>query len=168
MILYLLILIAAILVVEFLLRIHTDKKIISYDLRYYPYYRRPRNRRGKDVYNVERLGKKQAPFMTTYSEGIRGDITKEKRKIILAAGCSFTEGAGLTDPETFPGQLQKLVDSKKYGVINAGMGGYGLFQIEKLVEDLLKYNPAIVVVQLLDFNTLHEPENSQRAALGST
>ncbi len=172
MALYLLIIIIVLVVVEFLLRIYAaSQKIISYDLHYYPYYRRPKNKRGKDSYNVERIGKKQTPFMTTYSQGIRGDIANEKRKIILAAGCSFTEGAGLTDAETFPGHLQKLVDAKQQVVINAGMGGYGFFQIEKMVEDLLKYNPAIVVVQLLDFKRVplsqHQLQRGKKSLLFS-
>ena len=154
-----------IIFVELVLRIYPNSQgIISYDLSKYPYYRRPKNKRGKDIYNVERLGQQQTPSMTTYNEGIRGDITKEKRKIILAAGCSFTEGAGLTDIDTFPGHLQKLVNSKQYGVINAGMGGYGIFQIEKMVESLLKYNPAIVIVQLLDFKRV--PLNPQKLHRG--
>ncbi|HLD80262.1 MAG TPA: hypothetical protein VJA18_06915 [Candidatus Nanoarchaeia archaeon] len=147
--------VASLLGLELLLRSwHYRKKIIAYDLQHYPYYRRPRNSYGKDIYYVSRLGKKNTAPIRISSEGIRNDIAGEKRKLILALGCSVTEGASLTEEKTYPGILQKFVDEKEYAVINAGIGGYGIFQIEALLHDLIRYQPKAVMIQLIDFKRI--------------
>lgn len=149
---------------------------MPFDVTDYPYYRRPKNYLGKEAYNVERRGSKATPLMRTYSEGIRGDIANIKsnksnnnknnnknKDLILAVGCSLTEGAGLINPETFPGHLQTLLGDK-YDVINAGIGGYGVFQIERMVKKLLRYKPKTVLVQLMDFRRV--PLNPKKIAEG--
>ena len=147
--------------IELLLRSwHHRSQVIAYDLHHYPYYRRPKNSRGKDIYYASRLGKKNTTAINIFSEGIRSDIAKENRKIILALGCSVTEGASLPEEKTYPGLLQKFVDEKEYAVVNAGMGGYGIFQIEAMLRDLIHYKPAAVIVQFIDFKRI--PLNQEK------
>lgn len=51
--------------------------------------------------------------------------TTETRPKIIAFGDSLTAGLGLTAEETYPAQLQKLLDAKayRYEVVNAGVSG---------------------------------------------
>ena len=137
------------LVVEGVLRLK-ERGTLHFDVEKYPFYRRMKNARGRDPYFVEREGRENTAIMRTYSEGIRSNIAAEKRPIILTLGCSFAEGAAMTDEETFSGYLERFLGNK-YGVVNAGIGGYGPFQISRMLADLSRYNPKIAVVQLLDF-----------------
>ncbi len=177
--------ISIIVIVELLLRLHYSAKQISpLDVTHFPFYTKPKNKKGRDPYFVERIGKEKTPLIRSYSEGIRGDIAKtaqERTKIILALGCSVTEGAAFNDAETYPGQLQKMLQenlqqknikdvknkkkvNQEYVVINAGMGGYGPFQIENMYQRLTKYKPKIALVQLLDFK--RTPTNPQKVRAG--
>ena len=85
-----------------------------------------------------------APFQVD-KEGIRrnrkDDHTGFSRKIV-ALGDSFTFGMGVADSETWPAKLEanlNLGDTEPYAVTNAGIIGYGAFQINDLVmeENLL-------------------------------
>lgn len=67
----------------------------------------------------------------TNAQGLRGSAEYPKRKPpatyrIIALGDSFTMGYGVDDADTYPAQLQSLVDGSE--VVNMGMGGYGLGQ----------------------------------------
>lgn len=58
----------------------------------------------------------------TYNElGFRGDSIKKEGFKIMSLGCSFTEGVGVNDDETWPAQFTKLIPN---GVdMNFGAGG---------------------------------------------
>ena len=58
----------------------------------------------------------------TYNElGFRGDSVKKKGFKIMSIGCSFTEGVGVNDTETWPRQFTNLIPN---GVnMNFGTGG---------------------------------------------
>jgi hypothetical protein len=58
----------------------------------------------------------------TYNElGFRGDSIKKEGFKIMSIGCSFTEGVGVNDDETWPAQISKLI---KNGVnLNFGTAG---------------------------------------------
>jgi len=67
--------------------------------------------------------------------------------VVLAVGDSFTAGSEVVDEETWPAQLERMIDRP---VINGGAGGYGLDQIVLNVERLLPIvRPKVVVVGLL-------------------
>ncbi|MGD0576797.1 MAG: GDSL-type esterase/lipase family protein [Candidatus Staskawiczbacteria bacterium] len=153
-----LILLLILLAAELILRFYEHlKHITPHDIKDYPFYYKfhKKNSYGRhEEYANRTIGVKNTPMIRTYSEGIRGDIADEKRKIVLCLGCSFTEGGALRDEETWPGYLQKMLDPDEYGVINAGIGGYGIFQISRLLQQLIKYSPKIVIVQLFDFKRL--------------
>ena len=97
--------ILVILIIELLLRqYHSSKKTLSFDIKNYPFYRRPKNFKGKEAYSVERSGGNNVPLVRTYNEGIRSEIPK--KPFFLCVGCSFTEGIGIEDSKTFPSYLQ--------------------------------------------------------------
>ena len=50
----------------------------------------------------------------------------------------------------------------KYKVINAGIGGYGPFQIDKMLQDFIKYKPKIAIVQFIDFMRVPIDEKKMR------
>src|SRR3989338_1288802 len=121
------------LFLEVLLRSYQARlQKLHFDVRAYPFYRRMRNAKGRDPYFIERIGWKNTPIIRTSSEGIRGRIDPGKQ-LIMVLGCSVAEGAAFHDGDTFPGQLQKMIDGKQYEVINAGVSGYGPFQINRLL-----------------------------------
>ncbi len=153
-----------IIFIEVLLRTYEARlQKLHFDVRAYPFYRRIRNAEGRDPYFIERLGKKNTPIIRTSSEGIRSRIDQGKQ-LIMVLGCSVAEGAAFHDGDTFPGQLQKMMEKKKYQVVNAGVSGYGPFQIDRLLHHLIKYKPTIVLVQLLDF--MRVPLNAQKIIRG--
>ena len=149
--------------IEIILRFFDYKKEASpMDLSEYPYFRFcKKNTYGRHPYYLTTLGKNNLPKIRYYSEGIRGDIKNSKKDIILCLGDSYTEGGSLIEKETYPGILQKYVKNK-YDIINAGISGYGLFQEYKLFNDLLKYKPKIILLQLLDLKRVPLDENKMK------
>lgn len=149
--------------IELFLRLYEYAKQASpYDLSEYPLYKfYKKNTFGRHSYFTNyTIGVKNTPKVRSYSEGIRGNIKKRGKKMILCLGCSLTEGGALRESETYPGYLQKILDSTKWDVINAGIGGYGIFQIARFLKQLIKYKPKIVILQLLDLKRV--PLNSKK------
>ncbi len=55
------------------------------------------------------------------------NFNKLPKQFVLAFGCSYTEGVGVTDTETWPAYLERAIEC---AVINLGMGGTGMhFQL---------------------------------------
>lgn len=136
---------------EIILRIlERRKRLLKFDLRKYPYYRYKANTKGRSPWYVNQIGKTNTPIIEVSELGIRGRFD-EKKKNILCLGCSFTEGAGLKDENTYPGKLKELIDSNSYNIVNAGLPGYAIFQIYEVLEDLIKKKPDIIILQTLDF-----------------
>lgn len=139
------------IIIEIILRIlERDKNLLKFNLKEYPYYRYKPNRKGRSPWYTNQIGKKDTPIIEISELGIRGSFLP-KKKNVLCLGCSFTEGSGLKDKDTYPGKLEELIDNNSYHVINAGLPGYGIFQIYKLFEDLIKEKPEIIILQTLDF-----------------
>ena len=89
------------------------------------------------------------------SYGLRDlEFSKEKpggtfRVICLGNSCTF--GWRVKSEETYPKQLEKLLntdlDYKKYEVINAAVTGYSSFQGKRFLrEQVLKYKPDIITI----------------------
>lgn len=107
-----------------------------------------------NVHNVTQIMTQENPvtsYINTNNLGLRNPPIGEKgsRTRILAVGCSTTFGAGVNDNETWPAQLQALLDKaapNRFEVINAGVSGYsayqGLVYLEKHGFDL---QPNIVI-----------------------
>ncbi len=89
--------------------------------------------------------------LTTGDLGIRMNgaaVTPLPAHAILAVGDSFTVGSEVVEHETFPAQLEQLL---QYPVINAAVGGYGTDQMILMAETLMpRLSPAAIVVGVLD------------------
>ena len=88
-----------------------------------------------------------APGLTIEADGRRSTGAPAPGAPILAVGDSFTFGAEVTDPQTWPAQLQHIVGRR---VINAGVSGYGFDQIVLRAEALAPfYKPDAIVVAFI-------------------
>ncbi len=92
---------------------------------------------------------------STNAEGLRDrehPVTKPPREFrVIAIGDSFTEGQGARTDETWPRQLEVMLNAdlpaKDVRVISAGVAGSDPIYGYKLLEErLLKYQPDLVVV----------------------
>lgn len=151
----LLVTLSLIIIFEFYLR-YKDKKNspLIFDIKNYPFYRYKKYTAGRQPWFLNRLGRKKTPIITISSDGIRGEIKKNGKDKILILGCSFTEGAGLPEEKTYPSILSTFLNSNKYEAINAGISGYGIFQILHLLESLIVHKPKIIIIQFLDFRRI--------------
>jgi hypothetical protein len=100
-------------------------------------------------------------LMTTDSRGFRRTFpaaTHEgKRRRLLVLGDSAAFGALVADDETFCSQLQALAPDE-LEVMNAGVGGWGLFQEEMLLSRMIDtIKPHIVLVHHQVFDVLRQP-----------
>lgn len=88
--------------------------------------------------------------LNTNSKGYRGQseyfYNKHPNKIrILVLGDSYTFGEEVSDDETYPYYLQKIIQNSE--VINLGVHGYGHDQmLISFMEEGIKYKPDIVVL----------------------
>ncbi|MBR2818189.1 MAG: hypothetical protein IKE60_26235 [Reyranella sp.] len=90
-----------------------------------------------------------APGITINAQGLRstGASVAPVGAPILAVGDSFTFGDEVSDGETWPAALQRLVDRP---VFNAGVSGYGFDQIVLRAEALAaEVKPAAIVVAFI-------------------
>lgn len=99
---------------------------------------------------AEGLGtQRQAPTEAPSANGPR--IIQRKRLVVVALGDSVTQGVHMQPGETYPAQLQSLLDAR-YGagvarVINAGIGGNTSSQgLARLQTDVLSHKPDFVLV----------------------
>lgn len=95
--------------------------------------------------------------LSTNSEGLRDrehPVAKEPGEFrVMAIGDSFTEGQGAAADETWPRQLEALLNAdtpvKPVRVISAGVAGSDPIYGYKLLEQrLLKYEPDLVIVAI--------------------
>jgi len=95
---------------------------------------------------------KESPLaITILKDGIRSNGSVKtplnKKGTILAAGDSFTFCTGVSDQETWPSQLERLLSKK---VINAGVYGYGLDQTFLRAEILAnQYKPDTLIFSFI-------------------
>ncbi len=75
-----------------------------------------------------------------------------RRETILTIGDSFTFGWDVADDETYPAQLQVILDARvpgRFAVINGGMPGCTSFQAARLLRRWMPlFHPAVVVALL--------------------
>jgi lysophospholipase L1-like esterase len=90
-----------------------------------------------------------APGITIEADGRRstGAPPPSPAAPILAVGDSYTFGAEVSDRETWPAQLQKIIGRR---VLNGGVNGYGFDQIVLRAEALAPiYKPEAIVVAFI-------------------
>ena len=85
--------------------------------------------------------------------GLRDDPITPNRKVdVLAAGDSYTVGWGVQAKDAWPAQLERYINStamssRRVRVVNGGVSGYSLSQVNSLVEEFtLSFQPKIVVI----------------------
>lgn len=92
------------------------------------------------------------------AQGFRGDDFSLEKKPgtyrIACLGDSFTFGHGVRQEETFPSQLEKILNAETrdgiFEVFNFGVGGYNTEQEAILLEEkVLSYDPDLVILQYL-------------------
>lgn len=93
------------------------------------------------------------PHFHTINYGIRRNGPNDdhvRTGGVLVAGASFTAGSEVEDEETWPAQLESLIQQP---VVNGGEGGFGADQIVLRAEELLPIvRPTVLVVDLVSDN----------------
>jgi len=81
----------------------------------------------------------------------RGGEALSGAPVILCLGDSHTYGVKVEPDESYPGQLQELLEENGYEaeVINAGVPGQNTSELRRRLPDLLdRYNPTVVVIMV--------------------
>ncbi len=78
-----------------------------------------------------------------------GPLSAANRPILVCYGDSITAGLGLRDGESFPDDLQKLLDARGYAykVINQGTSGATTKDAVAGLPYVLRLHPAVVIVE---------------------
>ena len=92
--------------------------------------------------------------VSSNADGLRSNTVSHSKADgsirVMTLGCSTTFGWGVDDGESYPAQLQSLLDASQPGaveVINAGQPGYTSFQGRWLWEESLnRYKPDVVLI----------------------
>jgi hypothetical protein len=104
------------------------------------------------------------PFRATFwplgNRATRIDARPRGKEIILA-GCSFVEGLGLGDEQTFAWKLQEKMP--EYTITNLGVSGYGTLHSKLAIERYLKQSgnpqPAAIIYGFADFHSDRNVKN---------
>jgi hypothetical protein len=92
--------------------------------------------------------------------GLRGDdvVPGDARRRILLLGDSHTFGVGVRDDQTFGAVLERALGSDTVHVINAGVPGFGIFQMAALFRRLAPLlRPDVVIVTIPSCDLLRQP-----------
>jgi hypothetical protein len=98
--------------------------------------------------------------MTFWSDGRRStrpDPSPLALPQVLFVGCSWTQGYGVQDEETFPYRFSE--QNPKWDVENFGTGGYGAYQSLLRMRSVFaekKYSPKLVVYGYVDFHAYRD------------
>lgn len=93
------------------------------------------------------------------SLGFRGPefAPKQSATRVLALGDSYTFGSGVADEETFSHQIQRI-SGERFSVINAGVPGWGVFQMQiRLHQALASVQPKFVLVTIPELDVYRQP-----------
>ena len=103
-------------------------------------------------YLIPSLNNSEKIKFTIEEDGNRysGKTIKKNQKEIILIGGSFTQGAGVSDNETFAYQLQSILINHK--VWNYGQAGFGSIQSLLLLNQILKKKsqPRIIIYGFID------------------
>ena len=111
-------------------------------------------------------GTQWSPITTINSIGLRSDEIKldASEKRILFLGDSFTFGEGVKDNETTPSRLSEILkydNISGFNIINGGMRGWGVFQMQRLLyNNFNKFNPEIVILIYKEGDEIRQPFKS--------
>lgn len=109
----------------------------------------------------------RSPLIHINSLGLRGaEVTTApgKRIRILMLGDSYTFGSGVRDEETFGAVAERSLGRPDVDVINAGVPGYGVFQMQRMLERLAPIlQPRVVVLTIPTGDVFRQPFADARA-----
>jgi acyl-CoA thioesterase-1 len=100
------------------------------------------------------------PFLSG-AHGPKAYVPDRGQPAIVCLGDSLTAGNAAPADQSYPAWLQRRLDSDgyRYRVINAGVSGDTVEDgLSRLNADVLRYHPAIVVVELGSNDPGHTPE----------
>jgi lysophospholipase L1-like esterase len=122
-----------------------------------------RNRPGRHVGPRSRAEPERVT-MTILQDGARttGPGPARPAAEVIFVGCSFTQGWGLDDAETFAWVLQQRLPEVR--VRNFGTGGYGTYQSILRVEQLLQTPAEVPRLIVYGFGDFHEQRNVAAAS----
>jgi len=113
-------------------------------------------------FDYEINGEKKFFIIKTNSRGMRWKEVSiespDKRERIAFVGDSFTFGESADRVEnSFVGVFERLIDPKKYEVLNFGVDGYGLDDMElQIKEDILPYGPSHIILMTFNGNDFRD------------
>lgn len=94
-------------------------------------------------------------FLADGSRKTGEEQVHDTRPILLVLGCSFTQGLGVSDPETYSWKLQERFPD--FHVINFGTGGYSTYQSLLRFRRFVKTStPAVVVFGFGEFQGVRD------------
>lgn len=96
--------------------------------------------------------------LTILKDGTRsnGSLSTNQRPVVLAVGDSFTFGDQVSDDQTWPAVLERMIQGR---VVNAGVFGYGIDQSYLLAQRIMRrMTPELLIVGMI-------PDNIERAEL---
>jgi hypothetical protein len=114
-------------------------------------------------------GTGRSHFVTINQQGFRcsnKEISRHSTVRVLALGDSYTFGSGVADSETFCAQLERL-SAGQLRVINAGVPGWGIFQMEiRLCRVIGTVKPDYVLITIPQKDIFRQPfdSNEEREA----
>lgn len=107
---------------------------------------------------------------TINSSGFRGRevFRSEGQYLVLAVGDSFAFGYGVGDNETLSFFLERKLNKdfgkKDVEVLNFGVPGYGVYQMDALVrKKVAEYAPDMVIMQMVKWDVFRQPEQIKRS-----
>ena len=114
------------------------------------------------VFNYEINGEHRRFIIKTNSHGMRWrEVEKEKpagKKRIAFVGDSFTFGESADRIEnSFVGVFDSLIDKSQYEVLNFGVDGYGLDDMElQIREEVLQFDPDYIILMFFNGNDFRD------------
>lgn len=106
-------------------------------------------------------GTLRSPDARINALGLRGPDTTPghaDRVRILTLGDSYTFGSGVRDEETFSAVLEGKLGASRVEVVNGGAPGYGIFQMQRLLQRLMPMlHPDVVVVTIPTGDITRQP-----------
>ncbi|MBW2270850.1 MAG: hypothetical protein JRH16_19995 [Deltaproteobacteria bacterium] len=99
------------------------------------------------------LGKRGSPEFADHDEAGWRNPSRPERAPIVAIGDSQTWGSEVARDDTWPQIAERALG---FPVYNISLGGYGVYQYARLIDDALDLQPALILVALYDGNDFYD------------
>ena len=90
-----------------------------------------------------------SPTPTSQADTVKRGTITDSEGVIVAMGDSLTAGLGVAPKESYPAQLEELLEERglNYRVVNAGISGETSSGAKARIDWVLKLNPDIVILE---------------------